>query len=63
MEVAKQFFNFFHEQLEQRSTILCNVYGGTEMMDNICDIFQNWDEVVSPLISQLGLILFYESCL
>ena len=49
MDVAKTFFTFYHDQLGQRSTLLCNVYGGTEMMDNICDTCASWNEVVSPL--------------
>jgi hypothetical protein len=47
METAHSFFNFFHHQLGQKATVLCNIYGGTEMMDNICETFQNWDQVVS----------------
>ena len=48
MDIAKSTFNFFHDQLGQRSTTkLCNGYGGTEMMDNICDTFASWNEVVS----------------
>jgi hypothetical protein len=30
--------------------VLCNVYGGTEMMDNICDTFDSWDQVVRNLL-------------
>ncbi len=42
MEVARTFFDFF-----PKNNVLCNIYGGTEMMDNIYDKFESWDEVVS----------------
>ena len=41
MEVAKTFFDFF-----PKNNVLCNIYGGTEMMDNIYDKFESLDEVV-----------------
>jgi acyl-coenzyme A synthetase/AMP-(fatty) acid ligase len=46
METIQNFFDFFHDKTGNRNSILCNVYGGTEMMDNICDVFQNWDQAV-----------------
>ena len=50
MEVAKTFFDFFQKD-EKTKNVLCNIYGGTEMMDNLYEVFNNWDEVVFIIYS------------
>jgi hypothetical protein len=59
MEVAKTFFDFFHKNQKKTKNVLCNIYGGTEMMDNIYDVFRNWEEVVIVQFNCLKAFFLY----
>lgn len=58
METIKNFFDFFHRHHGCQDTVLCNVYGGTEMMDNVCEVFGDWESAVVNFFRshQLGMV-------